>query len=804
MLLARPLALAAWIFLSAASAAQPASTPPGGSPAEPLLDAGLAAYREGRFADALRAFEAATVAEPENPEAHFFLARVLFDTPLRDEGRAGRAIARARRLDPNNIEYLVAELLQLRTDTWNFIQELTRTRRRLALARRILALDSTNAFAHEELGTYHLRDYWQYRNAVALPKAAFSSRLYSASDNQGDVEDLYEIGLGNEQGDLPEMPGQNPQVVEAGDFYIGPADQGAPGALGMSDRFDLASIENQGEAVQDLSGRAEGAYTAAVAHLRSALEADPRRRTVYDHFVRLYALAGRYGEAERLLGQMAVFFPDEPQTWLYLGLANHRLGREEAADVSFREAFERMDTPTRAAFDDLSLLLPEAELAGYRASPEATARRFWTTENPRLLTPYNARRLEHYARLTHADLFFRSDDLGLAGWQTERGRIHVRYGPPQRDVVIVGGYQEVVEAFGQRPEGFAPSQTEQQANVFEVWDYGDFRFVFEDPFQNGEFRLYSPPADLFATAGGGAAADRMDYVRIARETFRETPQRYTYQPPGRAVGLPYRVTAFRSDGGQTDLYVHYGIPIADAFDPETEALVDLPVRTGAFLISDERDLLVERRRTLYGLRSDQVVRFEGAQLWTDTQAMRAAPGRYTVSLEFEVIGGAASGTQRREIAVPDFSGGLALSDLMLAYAVEETDQATRSGWVVRDGVAIRPAPWGVFARAQPLYLYFEAYGLGTENGRSDYEVEARLVPKDDAGAVERLVRGVLGRGRRRGVATEFAAPGAGPDDQQYLLLDAAGQEPGLHTLTLRLRDRISGRTAERETDLMLE
>src|SRR5690606_18632119 len=199
----------------------------------------------------------------------------------------------------------------------------------------------------------------------------------------------------------------------------------------------------------------------------------------------------------------------------------------------------------------------------------------------------------------------------------------------------------------------------------------------------------------------------MDYERIARETFRTTPERYDFEPPGRRIGLPYLVTAFKGDDGRTDLYVHYGIPLAERVDPAADELVDLTVKTGAFLISQDRDILAERRRTLYGLRTAQVEPFAETQLWTDTQALDAPPGTHEVSVEFETVGGGTSAVQRRAVEVPDFSGrDLALSSIMLAYHVEDTDADRLPGLVVRDGLAIKPAPWSVFNHAQPIYLYF--------------------------------------------------------------------------------------------------
>ena len=62
---------------------------------------------------------------------------------------------------------------------------------------------------------------------------------------------------------------------------------------------------------------------------------------------------------------------------------------------------------------------------------------------------------------------------------------------------------------------------------------------------------------------------------------------------------------------------------------------------------------------------------------------------------------------------------------------------------------------------------------------------------------------VLGR-RETGVASTLEAQGATPDETQSLRLSTAGQPPGLYTLTVTVRDRLSGEAAERETDLLLE
>ena len=791
-------ALVAAVFvLPPGSIAQPSI---GEGPASAHIASGIEAYRAEDFPQALRDFEAAAAAEPDNAEAHFLLARVLFDTPLRNESRAGDSIKRARELEPENLRYMVAELQQLRTDTWNFFQEMIRQSKRLSLAREILERDPENGFAHEEFGRYYIRDYWYYRNAVSLPGIGF----YSPGAG---TELPSEVGIGVESEDPTgfqslDAPASAPfDLPDAGDL------------TGLADRFDIDALRAQNVMVLDLSGRADRAYESAVRHLEAAIRHDPRRRPVYDDMMRLYALAGEFEDALGMLGQMLVSFPDDEEMWRYLGLANHRLGRDDAASTSYREAFKLMSDEERAVFEDISLLLPEAEQAAYNAAPEAVAARFWTSQEPRFLTPYNERKIEHYVRLTYADLMYRSEDLGLPGWETQRGKIHVRYGVPQSDIVITGDFQFVLENLegidansdrgGAGPAPFGRRLEETQSNRFNIWNYGDFNFVFEDPFNNGEFRLYSPPADLFGAVGIGAI-ERMDYELRARATFRETPERYDYTPPGRQIGIPYLVSHFKGSEGRTDLFVHYGIPISEEFEAGTTDLVDVTVKTGVFLISQARDVLVERRRTHYGLRSSQIERFEDTQLWTDTQAMEVPPGVHEVSVEFETVGGGTSAVQRREITVPDFSGSdLALSSLMLAYHVEDTDASSIPGQIIRDGLAIKPAPWSVFHHEQPIYLFFEIYNLSQNGDRTDYEVEAQLRPKDTSTGIARIARSIFGGGER-GVSTQYPVQGNRRDDAQYVILDAAEQDPGLYTLTLKITDSVSGRSVEETTDLYLE
>ncbi len=792
-------ALALW---AAPVAAQDAPLPA----SQQALEEGIEAFREEQYDIAKVAFERAIAADAANAEAYYMLSRVYYETPLFDKGEAGRYIKEARMLDPNDIEFMVAELQQLRLPSWSNVAEFIQQEKRRTLARQILAVDSTNAFAHEELGSTYIRDFWLYRNAIAFPTLAINRVDYDPDEE----EEVGRVTLPGEGEDGPLFAD-----IESEASIVTPTEFGAAEGIDINNPFDIATLQSQGAGVLDLSSRADAAYEAAVGHLEKALQYDPRRRPVYDHLMRIYALNESYDEALAPLERMFVFFPEDPEMWTYLGLANYRVGRTDAAAKSFEEAFTFMSEAERAAFDDLTLILSDEDQARYREDPVAFASRFWTSQDPRYLTPYNERQLEHYARLVYADLLYAAEDIDLRGWDTQRGRILVRYGPPPSDVTIVGDFGEVITGFGLNV-GAADLESGRkfgerfdiadQSNLFNVWDYGEFKFVFEDPLRNGEYRLYSPPADYFADVSAGFV-ERFDYELVARETFREQPERYEYEPPGRAVRIPYLVNAFKGEGGRADLYVSYGIPLGQSADLSGD-LVNLTVRTGTFLISDNRDIAVERRRTLYGLKTNQVAEFEEATIWTDTQPMTAQPGPATVSVEFETAGGGAEAAQRREVTVPSFTDGLGVSDLMLAYQVEEDfepgEDGVSGGRVRRGDFVIQPAPWSVYNRRQPVYVYFETYNLEQNaEAQNQYSVEVVLKPQDTSRGLVRLARNLFG-GDDGGVSVEFEAGGVGPNNATYAILDASEQEPGLYTLALRVRDTLTGETAERTRDLFLE
>ncbi len=64
---------------------------------------------------------------------------------------------------------------------------------------------------------------------------------------------------------------------------------------------------------------------------------------------------------------------------------------------------------------------------------EAFIREFWERRDPTPSTPRNEYKEEHYRRFGHA---LKSFQEGVPGWRTDRGRVYITHGPPDREFFI--------------------------------------------------------------------------------------------------------------------------------------------------------------------------------------------------------------------------------------------------------------------------------------------------------------------------------------------------------------------------------
>src|SRR5258708_7353850 len=115
--------------------------------------------------------------------------------------------------------------------------------------------------------------------------------------------------------------------------------------------------------------------------------------------------------------------------------------------------------------EDVRWIITDEELSAFKKLANNSERDifiegFWQRRDPTPDTAENEYKEEHYRRIQYANEHYAA---GLPGWKTDRGRIYIMYGKPDRiDSHPMGGpYQRSQEEGGGQTETFP----------FEVWRY---------------------------------------------------------------------------------------------------------------------------------------------------------------------------------------------------------------------------------------------------------------------------------------------------------------------------------------------
>ncbi len=268
------------------------------------------------------------------------------------------------------------------------------------------------------------------------------------------------------------------------------------------------------------------------------------------------------------------------------------------------------------------------------------------------------------------------------------------------------------------------------------------------------------------------------------------------------VETSFLVYSFKGDGQQTDLFVNYGVHLDPIYKRSAGMTVE-SANISTFLINDQGDTLVERARQ-FDYSTNQVKAFPDRYLWVYTQQMQVSSDAHNLMVVQEADG-QTTDLRRRKIKMPGYDqSGLRISDVMLAYSVEQTesDIPPSANEIIRKGFSILPAVRNVYSTEWPIYLYFEVYGLALNaRRRTDYDVEITLEPKNADYKDRDLFRWKRGR---EGVSVAYKGNSSESEESLYQILDVSDQKTGLYTLTLSVRDNETGEESERIQDLFLQ
>lgn len=729
------------------------------------LQRGVDALDTHQYNQAIDAFERVLKKEPRTTAVRFLLAKAyLGQGNLRE---ADKSIVRVIREDSTRLEYLE---LQLAIGFPREPLEILRRTRRDELSAKILMVDSLNAMANLQLGKGQMYEWLEWRERLTV------NGLTPAPDGW--------IGP------------TRPRFGDVGAGSVDPLKQehSPENATRVPDPFDLERQKISGHEIFSLSKRAEVAYPKAERFLKRVLDREPANQEAYLSLAKLYMTRPNTINLKLLARQMKEHLPSAYYSWMLSGYADHYLGNADEAEKAFIEARKLMPDSIKAVYDDVDRLLNKAGLKAKQGAQNFDVATFWQTRDPRLLTESNERISEHHARVLHAGLLFSEPLINLQGWDADRGKILIRYGLPDSDFQMSNTVAECGADFVHQSDG-----------LYHVFQYPNGRFVFEQRMANAnDFPFYAPCAQVVATRGGIGAAN--DYQIKAEDEIYENPESYSHEVGDKRIAFPFLASQFKGPQGAVDVYVPYAIPV------EMSALrvnQVLSLESGAFLLAEGQGVASAKRRTVTEVKSDELTQFDGATVWIDAHHVTAVPGTYGLSVEFETKSGSGIGFARETVELRAFgSNQLQMSDLLLAYFVEEMVSVPNEappGYLLRNGLEIKPAPWGVFNRSQPVYLYFEMYNLAKNpEGGTRYQVETVMIAYREEKGLAKVLRKAF-RGRAdEGVSVRFENTGITADDGQYLILDAADQPPGTYVIVMRIKDLIADEEIETRRLILLE
>ena len=502
-----------------------------------------------------------------------------------------------------------------------------------------------------------------------------------------------------------------------------------------------------------------------------ARAADPRAERPARHGFMALAEQERWEELASAARARLAAVPDDANAWMALGLSAHRMGEYPRATTAFERGLAALDSAERFRYTNLSRILgPRDSVAYARFTAEQRAeyeRIYWTTSDPMSLTSDNEHRLEFLARVAYADLRWTSDDFALRGAESDRGEIHIRYGPPPEIIALPPA-----------------SEGATAGSSLVMWYYpiGNLHFIFRQP------------------PSYGTATFDFEYHAVAKDARFVAPVRWTNVPVTMEMdSVAMQIVRFRGPGDSTDVALFAHLPVRrliEDLDLATGTIdLALTLYRGAMRVA-ERD---STRQAVNVSAPDAVERrswrrrFPPGELGYRVEALQAEGGRGARAL------GMTNLTSER---------GFGMSDVLVADRVTpRADSAMR--W---SDLLIEPSA-GVLRPGQEIGVAWESYALAEQRGQSRYRVELALTVTRVTRATD-LVTRITG-----GIADAIGLSAAGTDRVSlsfertrpasavaldYLTLDLGNAPAGRYRLTVQITDLIANRQVFSSRELVIE
>ncbi|NIS01407.1 MAG: GWxTD domain-containing protein [Gemmatimonadetes bacterium] len=560
-----------------------------------------------------------------------------------------------------------------------------------------------------------------------------------------------------------------------------------------------AQFNEQLEAAQPLEQVAADEKERMIAAYRQALEANPGHLPALAELLGVLAGSGTWPEYLEAARCGVEARPDAGIVHLWLGLGLHRTGETESAAVSFAKGLALLDAGESQSYTNPLILLTEddsAEVASAAVQKDEYERVYWAKADPLYLTPSNERWVEHIARIVYADLQFASRSGRKRGSETDPGRVFLRYGPPraiwsvardrskETDPLSIAKAFELMEcgvAFEKSAEDYAaPDMTACQQLETQVSFslHGGGRWIFWNYFPDRPTLVFSRNLS-FTDPEFLAGSYSENYVREVRE---RVPSHYEHFD--RVLEIEHQLVRFKGDRPDiTSVETYVRFPIDELSRPSSRW-----TRIGLFFFDRTYREKYEWQR--------EVPAREGSRRLLLTQDL--PPGYYDYSIEaYDTLANSIA-TARGSLATQRYPlDTLTVSDLLVADNVAVLARPTKR----REQLRISGSTDLEFESWDPVWLYWETYGLQAVDGLVRYEVSLDVRDETERSVVVTVLRAIgdLLGGRATGTTVGWTREVEVQElDRTIDWLQLGELEPGRYRIVASVRDLVSGSTARAE------
>jgi GWxTD domain-containing protein len=526
------------------------------------------------------------------------------------------------------------------------------------------------------------------------------------------------------------------------------------------------------------------------------------------------------------------------------------IGNEQDANLYWHDLRAVASTEANAEFQRLPL----------EQKPEYI-RAYWQRMADQSFVNPDERLAEHYRRLHYVMANFRLDlperrhysasDAYVPAWQSgfdDRGVIYLRHGPPDETATFSGPEFErnlswKYEAADAEPMLFHFVSNEDVSDYKLVRRLSD-AVISTNTSMAGQTLLDEGAASATVTDSYDArilATQRValqdlyrsrghldpDYDRVAMgldaQILQEEEARLaqdiqiatrtqSYEPePSDPLLYPVYAVPFKSPSGGTEVAFYYALPTTGVTILPRGAGSEVDYRYQLRVTStDDPDDIHGRADEEVRIATPQAIPQEPGVMLPGIERVDVQPGQYYYGLKVTDLNSGRFGVLQGSISVTPLDGpGMAMSGVVLATRVEPAMDPSNP--FVRWGqTKVLALPSRMFRREQPIYVYYELYGLDASAGevryRTTYTLSAREPDRNVVAKFFSSIGELLSGEEERGEITyafDRAQPAPADPLLEYVSLDVSESEAGNYTLSVEVEDLTSGQKSRREVPLSL-